>query len=90
MRLNFQPVLKITPDCTGNRKAEVRAWWGVVDSVITRVRSGWSKFTDSVPQYISRGFALRSNRRLGQCNVLTPQNGQIDSNDSSVICRQIV
>ena len=32
---------------------------GKIDSVITRIRSGWSKFRDLVPLLTSRGFKGR-------------------------------
>ena len=37
---------------------------GAVDSVITRIKSGWSKFRDLVPLLVSRGLPLGANGRL--------------------------
>ena len=42
----------------------VRARWSSMDSVITRIRIGWSKFRDSVLLLASRGFPLEANGRF--------------------------
>ena len=42
----------------------VRARWSSMDSVITKIRIGWSKFIDSVLLLVSRGFPLKANGRF--------------------------
>ena len=37
---------------------------GAVDSVMTKIRRGWSKFSDSVPLLATRGLPLEAKGRL--------------------------
>ena len=40
------------------------ATWGATDSVITRIKSGWTKSRDLVPLLASRGLPLGAKGRL--------------------------
>ena len=44
---------------------------GANDSVVTRIRSGWSKFRDLVPLLASKGLALGAKGRLYSACVLS-------------------
>ena len=48
----------------------VKAKWSSVDSVITKIRIGWSKFRDSVLSLASRGLPLEANGSFTQCYVI--------------------